>query len=286
MHLGGRQMLTPRGRHNLDLVARGQPRQLPRHRRRQQSQSQILAALLRESLQECQPTTDPALVPLEQLRHLRLRKPVLTHQSLDDPCLLQLLHPATNAVESQDDRLGRRLIHHDQPCLKQRHGRKRPARRHPLEAVQHLRPLLPQADRQRRELAIARERARHGRFGRHVRQPIPPVTLANRVQRNPADLPFRPVLHRPATVARAPDIIPLDEIAALFSATLNHNRPACQGPTICGDVLSCATAESGGDSTAPVSAAVPTVSRVGSLAVKPCGTSKSKTADAASVARE
>jgi hypothetical protein len=69
-------------------------------------------------------------------------------------------------------------------------------------------------------------------------------------------------------------------------ATVNHDRPACQGPTIRGDVLSSARVESGGDSTACVSAAVPNAARAGSHAVKPCGTSNSRTAGAANAARE
>jgi hypothetical protein len=52
-----------------------------------------------------------------------------------------------------------------------------------------------------------------------------------------------------------------------------------------GDVLSCAAAESGGDSAAPVYAAVPIVSHAGGLAVKLDGTSTNRTADEASVAQ-
>lgn len=69
-------------------------------------------------------------------------------------------------------------------------------------------------------------------------------------------------------------------------ATVNHDMPACQGPTIRGDVLSSARVESGGDSTARVSAAVPNAARAGSHAVKPCGTSNSRTAGAANAAWE
>ena len=69
-------------------------------------------------------------------------------------------------------------------------------------------------------------------------------------------------------------------------ATVNHDRPACQGPTMHGDVLSSATAVSGDDSTPTASAAVPSAARAGSLVVKPCGTSKSRTAGAANAARE
>jgi hypothetical protein len=68
--------------------------------------------------------------------------------------------------------------------------------------------------------------------------------------------------------------------------TVNHDRPACQGPTIRGDVLSSAKAVSGDDSTARVSAAVPTAARAGSHAVTPCGTSDSRTAGGANAARE
>jgi len=67
---------------------------------------------------------------------------------------------------------------------------------------------------------------------------------------------------------------------------VNHDRSACQGPTIGGDVLSLATAESGDDLTAPFSAAVPNEPHAGSLAAKPCGTSTNRTAAAASAARE
>ena len=66
---------------------------------------------------------------------------------------------------------------------------------------------------------------------------------------------------------------------------MDYDRPACLGPTIGGDVLSCATAESGGDSADGVCAAVPSAVRVGSLAVKPCGTSNRRTADADFAAR-
>jgi hypothetical protein len=69
-------------------------------------------------------------------------------------------------------------------------------------------------------------------------------------------------------------------------ATVNHDRPACPRPTIRGDVLSSARVESGGDSTARVSAAVPNAARAGSRAVKPCGTSNSRTAGVANAARE
>jgi hypothetical protein len=71
-----------------------------------------------------------------------------------------------------------------------------------------------------------------------------------------------------------------------WRTTVNHDRPACQGPTIRGDVLSSAKAVSGDDPTARVSAAVPTAARVGSRAVKPCGTSSSRTAAAAIAAWE
>jgi len=87
-------------------------------------------------------------------------------------------------------------------------------------------------------------------------------------------------------VIRAPDIIPFDEIAALIGATVDHDRPADRGPTICGDVLSCATAESDDDSTAPVFVAVPTDSHAESHVVKPCGTNTSRTVDADIAARE
>jgi len=69
-------------------------------------------------------------------------------------------------------------------------------------------------------------------------------------------------------------------------ATVNHDRPACQGPTIRGDVLSSARVESGGDSTARVSAAVPNAARAGSHAAKPCSTSNNRTAVAVSAVRE
>jgi hypothetical protein len=71
-----------------------------------------------------------------------------------------------------------------------------------------------------------------------------------------------------------------------WCATVNYDRPACQGPTIRGDVLSSARAESGGDSTARVSAAVPSAAHAGSHAIKPCGISNSRTAGAANATRE
>jgi len=76
------------------------------------------------------------------------------------------------------------------------------------------------------------------------------------------------------------------ELLHTSRATVNHDRPACQGPTIRGDVVSSARVESGGDSTARVSAAVPNAARAGSRAVKPCGISNSRTAGAASATRE
>jgi hypothetical protein len=66
----------------------------------------------------------------------------------------------------------------------------------------------------------------------------------------------------------------------------NNDRPAHQGPTIRGDVLSCARAESGDDCAAPVYVAVPTALHVAELAVKRDGISRNRTADAAIVARE
>jgi hypothetical protein len=69
-------------------------------------------------------------------------------------------------------------------------------------------------------------------------------------------------------------------------ATGNHDRPACPGPTIRGDVLSSATAVSGDDLTAPASAAVPSAARAGSLAVKPDGTSSNRTAAVGNAAME
>ena len=55
---------------------------------------------------------------------------------------------------------------------------------------------------------------------------------------------------------------------------------------MCGDVLSYATAESGGDSADRACAAVPTAPRAGSRAVKRDGTSRNRTADAGNTARE
>lgn len=69
-------------------------------------------------------------------------------------------------------------------------------------------------------------------------------------------------------------------------ATGNHDRPACQGPTIRGDVLSSATALSGDGSTTSVCAAAPNAARAESHAVKRCGTSNNRTADAANAAWE
>jgi hypothetical protein len=68
--------------------------------------------------------------------------------------------------------------------------------------------------------------------------------------------------------------------------TVNHDRPACQGPTIRGDVLSSAKAVSGDDSTARASAAAPNAARAGSHAAKLCGTSTNRTVAAASAAGE
>jgi hypothetical protein len=55
---------------------------------------------------------------------------------------------------------------------------------------------------------------------------------------------------------------------------------------MCGDVLFCARAESDADCAAPVYAAVPTAPHAGSLGVKLDGTSRNRTADAGSAARE
>lgn len=55
---------------------------------------------------------------------------------------------------------------------------------------------------------------------------------------------------------------------------------------MCGDVLSCARAESDADSAAPVYAAAPTGPRAATRAVKPDGTSMNRTADVGSAAWE
>jgi hypothetical protein len=70
------------------------------------------------------------------------------------------------------------------------------------------------------------------------------------------------------------------------AAAGDHDRPACKGPTIRDDVLSHATGVSGGDHPAPVSAAVPTAPHAEELAVKPCGISTNRIADAAIAAKE
>jgi hypothetical protein len=64
----------------------------------------------------------------------------------------------------------------------------------------------------------------------------------------------------------------------------NNHRPAGREPTICGDVLSCARAESGDDYPVSPYAAVPSGPHAGGLVVKPDGTSTNRTAAAASVA--
>lgn len=78
----------------------------------------------------------------------------------------------------------------------------------------------------------------------------------------------------------------LVELLRRERAAVNHDRPACQGPTIRGDVLSSATAESADGLLNPASAAVPTAAHAGSRAAKPCGISTSRTADAANAASE
>jgi len=66
----------------------------------------------------------------------------------------------------------------------------------------------------------------------------------------------------------------------------NNDRPTWQGPTMCGDVLSYAKAESGDDYADPAYAAVPTAPHAGGLAVKPCGISTNRIVDAGTAARE
>src|ERR1039458_2673412 len=66
----------------------------------------------------------------------------------------------------------------------------------------------------------------------------------------------------------------------------NHDRPTRQGPTMCGDVLSCARVESGGDSADGLCAAVPTAPHAGGLAVKPDGISTNRIVDEGNTARE
>ena len=67
---------------------------------------------------------------------------------------------------------------------------------------------------------------------------------------------------------------------------MNHDRPACQGPTIRGDVLSCATAESDDGLLDPASAVVPIAAHAGLHAVKPCSINRNRTAAAGSAASE
>ena len=66
----------------------------------------------------------------------------------------------------------------------------------------------------------------------------------------------------------------------------NNDRPTWQGPTICGDVLSCARAESGDDSADGLCAAVPTAPHAGGLAVKPDGISANRIVDEDNASRE
>src|SRR5262249_22366776 len=84
------------------------------------------------------------LVPLQQSRHLHLRQPVLAHQSLHQPRLLQLAGPPSCAVEPEDQSLGLPLVH-----LQHAHAQARPGhtgrRRAPLEAVEQLQTPLPPA---------------------------------------------------------------------------------------------------------------------------------------------
>jgi hypothetical protein len=67
---------------------------------------------------------------------------------------------------------------------------------------------------------------------------------------------------------------------------VNHDRSACQGPTIRGDVLSSATAVSGDDSASGICAAVPTAIRAGGLAVKLDGISTNRIVGEGNAARE
>ena len=80
-HFLGRQRLAPRQRQHRFLVARGQPRQLPRQRRTHQTQTQILFHRHAQLLQQRQPPAHPALVLAQQVRRLHLRQAVVTHQA-------------------------------------------------------------------------------------------------------------------------------------------------------------------------------------------------------------
>ena len=67
-------------------------------------------------------------------------------------------------------------------------------------------------------------------------------------------------------------------------ATLDYDRPAWPGPTIFGDVLSSAKAESDDETATSLSAVAPILPRAARRAVKLDGTSTNRTADAANAA--
>ena len=106
-HFLRRQGLAPRQRQHRFLVARRQPRQLPRQRRTHQSQTQILFHRHAQLLQQRQPPAHPTLVPAQQVRRFHLRHAIVTHQALHDPRFLQFPHRPLVAVQAQDRRLGR-----------------------------------------------------------------------------------------------------------------------------------------------------------------------------------
>ena len=149
-----RQRLTPRQRQHRFLVARGQPRQLPRQRRTHQTQTQILFHRHAQLLQQRQPPAHPTLVLAQQMRRFHLRHAVVTHQRLHDPRFLQFPRrplvrgsaPGSPPWPSRSSTSSTRTLRVVKP-------RNLPRRRPTLEAVEQFQLLFAHAGHHRRQAA-------------------------------------------------------------------------------------------------------------------------------------
>src|ERR1035438_4231703 len=128
----------------------------------------------------------PALVPAQQVRRLHLRHAVVSHQALHDPSFFQFPHRTLVAIQSQDRRLRRRLVHvqhtHAQACQLANLAR----RGKPLEAVQEFELLVTHTRHHRRELPPTSQRSRHRFLRFRIGQAITPITLTEPIERHRA----------------------------------------------------------------------------------------------------
>src|SRR6185312_11579947 len=147
-----------------------------------------------QSLQQRQPPTDPTLVLAQQRRRLHLRQPVFANQRLHEPRFLQLARLLTRSIESEDGRLRTTLVGVDQP-----HAQRRPAdrrgRRVTLETVEQLGAIVPPTRRDRRQLAVTRQRPRHRLLRSRIGQPVAAVGHAQLRHGQRHHLGVRPATH-------------------------------------------------------------------------------------------